>query len=298
MPVFKKKRKKNSGDIAFVVLTDIHSGYRGGLLLPDTLVYDELEDGTEVERELGLTPIQEYLAELNSENIHRFTEWIGDLDVYLLFLGDPTHGVKYVSEVSEPSIYNQVLIAVHSISSWLELDCVVGARLASGTDSHEFENGAATKLVTKLLKGAFPKKDIALVTHGLLNANGAVVDYAHHGPGKGIRVWTYGNVARLTTQSLMIRELLNKNTPPDLYLRGHFHSLVSEVATVYTNNKVYQSRIVVAPSMCWMTNYAKKVTRSEFEITNGVVGFKVIDGELTMPKFFTNTVDMRTKERI
>jgi hypothetical protein len=45
-----------------------------------------------------------------------------------------------------------------------------------------------------------------------------------------------------------------------------------------------------------MSGFARKTTKSAFQITNGVVLFKIHNDELSKPTFVTDTIDLRTKE--
>ena len=297
MQIFNRGTKSKVSSYALAVLTDHHAGFRGGLLNPDVLLYDETDDGGYEERCPELNARQVYLDKLDLENLHRYKEWVGDTPTCLLYLGDPTHGVKYVTQVSESSIYNQCLIATANLGRWIEAtDCKI-MRMAAGTDSHEFENSSASAIISRFLRGNHRDLDIKVVQHGLLEHNGLVLDYSHHGPTGGSRVWLYGNAARWSLRSSMLNALLNGEKPPDIYLRGHRHVYMNESQTVYTKDKLYESRMITVPSMCWMTNFARQVTQSLSSITNGIIGIKIIeDGYIV--KFFGNTVDIRAKETI
>lgn len=283
--------------MAFLAITDMHAGFRMGLLDPDTVLYDIDEEGNVTSRKPELNSVQKYLNELNNENIRSFSEWIGDTQAYMLYLGDPTQGNKYYDEVVEPSPYNQVQIAYYNLKRWLDIPNFIGARIATGTDSHELGDGSSSQFLTNELAHTYPKMDIKIVQHGLLEHNGITIDYAHHGDGKGIRIWTYGNIAGYSTKSMMMRELLNGNKPPDFILRGHRHVYVNKPEVIHVGDMIYETRSIVVPSMCWMSNFARKVSKSEYEITNGVFGVMIKDG-FPFWKFFGRTIDMRTKETI
>jgi len=132
------------------------------------------------------------------------------------------------------------------------------------------------------------------VDHGLLEVSGAFIDYRHHGPGGGIRNWTKGNVARHYLRSLMLDEIVYGRRPPDLVLCGHYHTKVNEVVTVGN----HESRLVVMPSMCGLSGYARQVTKSAYIITNGIAFFHVEDGEVSRPIWVEETLDIRTKETV
>jgi len=74
----------------------------------------------------------------------------------------------------------------------------------------------------------FKNKDIKMCQHGLLDIDGVTIDYAHHGPFPGSRSWLKGNIARYYLRDLMMREIMNGNSPPKLVVRAHYHTPVEE----------------------------------------------------------------------
>jgi hypothetical protein len=91
-------------------------------------------------------------------------------------------------------------------------------------------------------------------------------------------------------------EIGDRNTPPQLVLRGHYHSLINETFTIYTNNQCYESRLVVVPPLCGLGDFARKITRSAHKVTEGGAIFEIIDNKLLPTIFVTETIDIRKKE--
>ena len=87
--------------------------------------------------------------------------------------------------------------------------------------------------------------------------------------------------------------------PPDLVLRGHYHSLVEVFNRLNgADGKVYRSWLYVLPALCGANGFAVQVTKSEFEITNGIVAWEVIDGRVRESFEFIKTFDYRIREEL
>jgi len=52
------------------------------------------------------------------------------------------------------------------------------------------------------------------------------------------------------------------------------------------------------PSLCGANGFAVQVTKSEFEITNGIVAWEIIDGRVRESFEFTKTTDARIREEL
>ena len=55
--------------------------------------------------------------------------------------------------------------------------------------------------------------------------------------------------------------------------------------------------MIVLPSWCGMTEYARQATKSEFELTNGLVAFEIDKGKLSIQPIVT-TLDLRVRETV
>lgn len=271
-------------------ISDSHAGHMHGLVNPATTLIGMRQDGDLYEYKPTLNEIQKYLWGIYTDGIVSTASLADGDEIILIHGGDPTHGIKYTDAVSEPTIENQLAIAVANLEPWLQVG-VKRMRIVAGTGSHEYNDGSATGLIRRMFK-EHSDVDIKALYHGLLDVDGFTVDYAHHGPGPGIRMWTKGNVARYYLISLMTAEIVDGSRPPDLVLRGHYHE--------YTDERVrlgeHVSWIVIAPSMCMPDSYTRQVTKSVYRVRNGVTAFELVDGKLADIHCYHKTVDIRTRE--
>jgi hypothetical protein len=125
-----------------------------------------------------------------------------------------------------------------------------------------------------------------------------MVDASHHGPAAGSREWLKGNVARFYLRDLMLVEISMGYKPPNLVLRGHVHEYLREVLVHLAGDKEYESQLMLLPSYCGVSDYARKATKSEFILRNGLVVFELVDGIIYRVYLFTKVQDVRTYERI
>jgi hypothetical protein len=295
MPKTKSKRK------VLVHISDPHAGHRLGLLNPETKVYIQTPNGGLRKIEIGFNEINEHLWRLlTTKCIIKAIEYADGDDIVLFFTGDMTAGNKHTQEVISPLISHQLEMAKDIVIPWFVHKNVKAVRFATGTGVHVFGVGSSEMLINDYLRPLYPKINFGVVSHGLaeIRGTGVKIDYAHKGPSPGIRDWLRGNVARLYLQSLMQKELNAGNIPPQLVLRGHYHTPVEEEYTKRFNGHKYRSRIVIAPSMCILDDYARDKTQSEFMITNGVYCFEIVNGQLGIPYEISETLDLRTTEVI
>lgn len=279
------------------VVSDTHGGHKFGLCNPDVTLYDEDAEGNLTPYSPQLTAVQGHLWELYLEGIGQVVELAGDDPVTVIHVGDPTHGNKHPEQLMSTRAADQLLIAAANWAPWFEQVRNLGqVRLTVGTGSHEFGEGSASILIADALMREYGEVDIRAVYHGLADIGGVTVDYAHHGPGAGIRSWLHGNNVRYYLRDLMMREVMRGNQPPDLVLRGHVHTRSFERVSVETAEGLYESAILVMPAMCMLTDYARQVTRSVMTVTNGIAIFEILEERLSAPTFVTRTVDVRTKE--
>jgi hypothetical protein len=94
----------------------------------------------------------------------------------------------------------------------------------------------------------------------------------------------------------MMDEIQTGNKPPNLVLRGHYHTFIKEYLSITNAEHEYESWIVIAPSMCMLDDYGQQATRSTYRITNGVVAFEIINNRLYPPIKLAKSIDIRTKE--
>lgn len=280
-----------------VCLNDTHAGHKLGLMNPNVQLMDWTIDGELITWTPRPTATQEYLWNTYVSDLQQVRDIADGAPIGVLHTGDETQGDKYTKSWVSTRKSDQYTIASWNFAPLLMLPNVKWLRMAMGTEAHDFGEGTSTVIVTSLLKDRFPEIDIKAVRHGLLNYNGSWFDYAHHGPGPGIRDWTRGNVATLYLRSLVSLAQKNDEIVPDAIIRAHFHTPVSVVERLRDKIKkdVY---LYVVPSMCGMDAHAVQVTQSKNKITNGILVLEIEDGRIIREHELYHTLDLRTKEII
>lgn len=272
-------------------ISDPHCGFELGLTNPET----ELRNKKTPE----LNESQSYIwNEVYLPGIEKTKELAGKDDIHALFLGDITHGVKYISEQVSTQMSDQIAYAFHAMLPILQLKNVKSFGMSAGTDSHVFGEGSAETLVADRLQERFPKTNIFVDYHGLLDVGGFTVDTAHHGPHPGNRNWLRGNVAKLYLKSMMMDDLDAGDVPANLVLRGHYHSYVKEWCSITRTGVSYESWIVVMPSLCLLGSYGHQATQSTYRLSPGLVAFEVVNGKLLDTYPLIQHIDIRTKRTL
>lgn len=278
------------------VISDTHSGHRFGLLVPGIKI-ETLKEYP------GIPNCGYWTPELTEHNKHLYNLYMRLVDraaeskheLTLFMVGELCWGAKYPAGVWDTSIATQVTVGHDCLLPWYKLPKLRRVRIVSGTAVHEFDEGAsAAVLIARQLRTEFPKVDTRVVDHALITIEGIRIDAAHHGSSAGQRIWLKGNELRYYLRDRILREIIDKEDPPDLYLRGHYHVRHSEVIDVGDGR---ERRICIMPSYLMdISAYAKKITKSEYKITNGGALFTIDDGLITSPEWITETLDLRVKE--
>jgi hypothetical protein len=282
-----------------VGLSDFHSGHKLGLLNPQTILEDEDEEGNITKWNPKLSEAQKYLWEdIYQPSVDSIIQLAEKDDICVLYVGDITHGNHYISQQVSTRISDQILIAEANLSPLLEAKQTKMVRIIKGTGVHEFGEGSSAVTIDKMLRNKYPKKDIKSLYHGLLSIGKFYVDYTHHGSPPGSRDWLKGNEARYYLRSIMYAEIKSGNKPANLYLRGHYHEPILEWLSMEMLGEEYDSWMCILPSMCMLDDHARKVTRSQFKITNGIYAFELMNDTIYKIHKFKKTIDIRTKEDI
>lgn len=293
-----------------VASSDWHGGHKLGLMNPAVQLYEDFIDGQgnldSVKVDYKLTHTQEYLWDVWLKGIQAVKEIAGDDPVAMIVNGDITHGIKHMEQLVTSSIANQVFIAESNLQPWIaalpKLDFI---RFSFGTGAHTFLEGTSPLLVNRFMRDRHPEIDCGVVHHGLLDAQGVTVDYAHHGPSQGIRLWTEGNQLRYYLKSIMLDALKDGQDPPKIALRSHYHYPHKEVVNVKVNLpngriRTVESRIYLTASMCGMSDFAHQATRSTNKLYNGFMVYEIVDGKIIDDYIddFVWGLDLRTKDTI
>ena len=284
-------------DGRFVVAaeSDPHAGHKLGLCNPATLL---LTNKKEVYGP-NLVDFQHYLWKKRTEELAWVSDFAAGDPIIHIHGGDITHGTRFPTQLMESRMSDQPMIAFHNMIPVYELPNVIAGRIIIGTGLHVFGEGSSEILVAEMLRAKFPEIDIWPIAHSLvtIGSTNVTFDVAHHGPGAGIRQWTRGNVAMNYLKSRMWQDFKNGRKPAKVYLRGHYHTLVFVTNRERFDGVWYESHLVVMPSWCGMTEFARKATQSDYEVVNGLVAFEVTSDEVGVYPRDT-PLDLRTEETI
>lgn len=282
----------------------MQSGHKLGLCNPGVVLHEEDEHGQLAPRQkpVNLTAWQQYLWEVYLWCIAEVKDLAKDDPIFLVHNGDLTHGNVHAGTMVSDRLADQLLIAEANFWPWLDLPDLTGIRLTSGTPSHEFFLDSAPVLVAEMLTRHPRQPNVGVVQHGLCEVAGIIMDYAHHGPGPGIRDWLRGNQLRYYMRSILAEHLRTGLQPPDLVVRSHFHEYVRE--TIYYHNQavstIDEKRMdgILTPSFSGLTEHGRKVTRSTYLLGNGLVAAEIEDGQVRRIQPFIKNLDLRRKEAI
>jgi hypothetical protein len=268
-----------------------------GLMNPNVTLYDRDEEGRLHPYTPASTAVQDYFWKLLLDGCKAVELFAKGDDIVVIHFGDATHGMKYPKLLVTTELADQPAIAISNMQPILSLPNVRSFRLVAGTDAHNMDDGNAERLIIDNLKLLYPKVNSELVMQGLASIDGMEIEYAHKGPFMGSRHHLIGNIAHQHLRDRMTLELLNGKTPPRLYGYGHFHEWMYVSETISIGDKDITSSVFVMPSFNFPNLYTIAQTRAKARYIHGLLAFEVIDGEITgLPKRFTRTVDVRTKE--
>jgi hypothetical protein len=280
------------------VVTDKHAGHLLGLCNPNVRLHQIGHDGEIREYTPALTDSQVFLWDVQTEIVEYAVRLANGCPIDVLDVADPTHGKAYPEQTISTRTDDQIEIAVSNWEPWFTLPNLRYVRLLTGTGLHEMGEGSTVIRIAETLRFKYSFDGISVYHHGLIKSDGVAIDVAHHGPNAGKRYWLGGNVAKFYLQDIMMWEVARGERPPDLVLRGHRHQVVNVVTTLLTPkmNDYYESRLIVVPPLCMMSDHARKVTESKYLVTVGGVLFVIEDGVLSRPIFVMHTIDVRTED--
>lgn len=276
------------------VQSDTHGGCKLALMNPDTELIETGPEGETIEWTPEPTASQLHLWAVFTDGVQKVRDLADGSEVILFDIGDSTHGNKWAQELVSTRLDDQITIAERNLAPWMELPNLTKIRLVAGTGVHVFSEGAAPRMIAKYMRAAYPKVDCISVEHGQARVNGVLTDYAHHGPSTGARHWLSGNIARFYLRDLVQRALLDNKEPPQLVLRGHFHSPVYE----YLEQGSHVAQLLVLPSFSMLGEHGRQATRSVSVITHGITAFEIEDGKILSKHRFYTSIDITTKEEL
>jgi hypothetical protein len=281
-----------------VALSDTHGGNRLGLLNPDTVLFEEGEAADLEPYQPNLSTLQQYLWGLYDSDVQSVLSLARRDPIIILHVGDVCEGSKHPALLVSNRKANQYLIGEANLGVWLKHRNVKAVRLAASTPAHSFGQATSDVMVAELLKRKHPKVDIKTVYHGELEVGkgGMRVNYAHKGPGPGIRDHTKGNVVRYYLRDRITRAWKRGELAARLWIRGHYHSYVRETAHERLGGEFDTFDLFLLPSYCGMGEYARGATKAEEVQTHGLVAFEIVKDRLVGIHPFLHTLDVRTRE--
>lgn len=134
--------------------------------------------------------------------------------------------------------------------------------------------------------------------HWLLDAGGAKLDIAHHGPGQGIRAWTRGNVFELYLRSMLFDALALGNEIPAGVLRGHMHSLTYRRSIHQVGNRIWELPGWITAPYCFIGAHAQQAARSPGGMAVGMLALEIQNGKIFDWHPFAHSVDLRIRESV
>lgn len=278
--------------VIVVVVSDTHGGHLHGLLNPETELEKEDANGNMVRYHPALTEPQKHLWNLYERFMGEVVRLAGRDELVVWHNGDVNQGTKFPEQLVSVELHDQIAIGAWNLVPWLRIKQVrKRLGMVAGTGSHEFGAGSGAYLVAQALRGMVSGAEIETVFHALADYEGFTVDIAHHGPHPGMRIWTSGNVARLTLQSMMLEEIAEGRKPPDLVVRSHYHTPV----LVWNRVGGYESRLYITASMAMPGAWTRQATRSAPKVVNGFMAAEIVDGRLVKVHEFLEGVDLRRR---
>lgn len=285
-------------NIHIAVISDTHGGSKVGLCNPEVELHDEQPDGTLIPLMLSLNARQQDLWAQDEFTRERMLEQAGRNGIKgLIHLGEQTQGNRIAADLMSEVVSDQIDIACENLKPWLRMPGMKWVRIIPGTSWHEFGDSAAAKLIASKLQDEFKKINIQTYRHGLIRIEGhKPIEIMHHGPGNSKRHWLEGNLARYYLRDRMDREIKAGREVPALYLSGHVHTPVREQLSIRAGTTWHDSAIVIMPPMCYMNDYAIKVSESSYEYITGEMIVRLADGlpPALMPTW--QVTDVRTED--
>jgi hypothetical protein len=279
---------------------DTQGGHSGGLLNPDTLLPDmEIdEEGNVVTgwRHVELRPIQKRLWQWHSQDLEDIKKLASGDPIVWLEMGDLTQGNVFRDDLSIVSMSEQWHVSRFNTMPLLELPNVKAMYVTRGTGVHVWGEGSTETMLVTQLRREYPKINIAITSHWLLDLDGFTLDIAHHGPGAGIRNWTRGNAFELYAKSVMLDDIDVRQTHPSALVRAHRHEFIYRRPIHQVKNRVWEMPSFISPPYCFIGDHAQKVMNSPSWMGVGMLALEVINGKLHDWHPFTHFVDLRARE--
>jgi len=279
-----------------LALADTHAGHVLGLLNPETVLIRALDDGSVEEWTPELTATQRYLWGLFTEQLAEVREVVGRDEVICFHGGDITQGDRWGDGLIDGvTREDQRIIACANMQPVLDLPTLRHLRLVTGTLVH-VPDCAEARIARRLAE--ISGKDVQSYHHTRASVGGVILEVAHHGPFPGSRDWLKGNVALYHLRDRVYRDHRLGILCADAYIYGHYHEWVWTTLHECWHGKDRDHHLVIVPSFCGLTHFARKSTHSLPALTNGMALFEINEGRLVSIRCLKATLDLRTEETL
>jgi hypothetical protein len=253
-----------------VIVADAHIGSTIGLA-PKKI---ELDDGAIV----GQNSLQEIVWDFWSNEfwplVHKEAK---KRDTAVVLNGDLVDGPAHHGVTAQWSsqILDQINVAAEIFAPIANKYPVYVTR---GTAAHVLASGAADEQIAKEIGAQSPSgRNTRSSYHLKLNFHNVLFDFAHHGPGPGNRVWTYGSQLRGYAKTIIFDALIRHVRPPDVIVRSHVHHRVWETIRDYS----HKCEALITPAWQLKTDFAHRVVSHEDIADIGGIIVSIDDGKIS-----------------
>jgi hypothetical protein len=171
--------------------------------------------------------------------------------------------------------------------------------LIHGTTSAHTFDGSSEVIVADMLKQHYSPSgpDVRALNHLLLEVDGTLHDFAHHGPPPSKKLHLE-NRAQLSYLSDMVTRCVFAGIPwSDVTYRGHWHRILPPATHhFFYHGEANSVWFLQCPAYCRLSPYARKVSQSEFLLATGSWGVHIEQGQVNMVRPFMRMTEVRTKE--
>lgn len=274
-----KPRPSQSKSAQVVIVSDLHVGSTLGLSTPEMALGD---GGTYKANSLQLAA-WEYWEKVFWPEVHARAKTRATIVVVNGDLVDGNH--HGTTQIQTPDPLQQINWAAQILTPIASRYPVYVTR---GTAAHVMAGGAADEMIAKLIGARIPDpaKAVRSAYHLRLEYYGTLLDFAHHGPGPGKRIWTYGNELRSYARTILLDALIARSTDqsvrlPDAIIRSHVHHRTHE--TIHDYGKTCEG--IITPAWQWKTEFAHKVVSHEDIADVGGVILSIDGGRISRVEF-------------
>jgi hypothetical protein len=232
-----------TGPVQVVLIGDTHVGSSMGLC-PRGYFAD---DGNEIKlnrlQEASLDHWSEFWKRRKAAKLPTVTILMADL------IDGNHHGTSQLWTTDEQQMIEAAVMLLNPVAAFSHT--VLGLR---GTPAHvgasgKFDNAVCREIGARRVDGKSSAYHLKPVISGVQ------FDVAHHGPGVGKKVHTFGNAGRSFARNIFMLALMRKTPLPQVIVRAHVHKKLWE--TLHDFGHEYH--MLITPAWQWCTEYKYKI---------------------------------------